>query len=278
MLTCLCLIDLRSPVSTFKACLSHACDCSSVPIVCACFVVACCSVILRTSTIWDTNSHSLSEMIAVGRYACLVMMWKKKFSNCFSILTCCRGGEWVSEEYNHAVTIISLPPDGCSSGILSFSMISSGPVMCSLGICRGWICHQFGILWCIAHKTWPTSWLLLPRSVSNTILCVHLWSLWFQDSYHIVRAGSRVLHQQVVCSRELGRSWWYQVFFVVISEHWTIFEDDAIFICFAVLFCQSVVSNTSLSGWPSNLFFKCFRTRSTSCYTRISAFALILIL
>ena len=57
---------------------SDACDRSSIPIVCSGFIVACCSVIPRTSgtalTTWDKNTDLLSEMIVVGRYVCLVKM------------------------------------------------------------------------------------------------------------------------------------------------------------------------------------------------------------
>ena len=51
---------------------------SSIPIVCACFVVACCRVIPRTSATslitWDMKTDPLSEMIVVDKQACLVTM------------------------------------------------------------------------------------------------------------------------------------------------------------------------------------------------------------
>ena len=78
MLIFLCHMDLHSLVSIFRVLLSEACNCSSFPIVCACFVVACCRVIPRisvTSSItWDMNTDLLPEMMVVGKQACLVMI------------------------------------------------------------------------------------------------------------------------------------------------------------------------------------------------------------
>ena len=70
----LCHWVLRSPrnlFSVFSLVLTDACVHSEIPIVCACFVVACCNYTPRTvatsEIIWDTNTDPLTEMILVGR-------------------------------------------------------------------------------------------------------------------------------------------------------------------------------------------------------------------
>ena len=88
MLTYLCHMDLLSPVFIFHVFLNEAFVCSNIPIVFACFVVACCRVILRTSVTslitWDMNTDPLSDMIVVGKYGCLVMMLNMSFAIVFA--------------------------------------------------------------------------------------------------------------------------------------------------------------------------------------------------
>ena len=78
MLKFLCQFDRLSHVSILTFFCSETCVLSSTSLVCACLVVAWSIVMSRTSATslitWDMKIDLLSEMIVVGKYACLIMM------------------------------------------------------------------------------------------------------------------------------------------------------------------------------------------------------------
>ena len=133
MLTYFCYNNFRPPVLTFNACMIDTGVRSNMPIVCACFVMACFKKYPGRRVVslitWDVDAVRLSERSVVGKEACLVMMLKLTLAIALASWLDVGYVNKKRENTSLAVTIFSYPMDGCNSGTKSLCMASSGAKM-----------------------------------------------------------------------------------------------------------------------------------------------------
>ena len=151
LLTDLFHSDLRSPVSIFIVFLSEAIVRSSIPIFCACIVLAWSMLIPRTSATssitWDTKADLLPELIVVGKYWWLAMVLIMTLATVFESYST----EWYANRYlentSMVVTMFSTPPEGGSSGTKPFCMAFPVSVICSIVFCMVWVGESVFVAW-----------------------------------------------------------------------------------------------------------------------------------
>ena len=188
MLTYLCHIDLHLTVTFFSGLLSEAWFFSNPSFVCACLVVAWSRRIYVTSATplinCDTKADPLSEMIVLGKQACLVMIVFRTFSNFMAFQICVRRANNFLKNISMFLTMYSLPPDGGRSEIRSTCMASLSLVLWSLRICSSGRMNLLSNLNSLTHCSHDMTHFLTNFAVfgSKFYVCTQLLFWWFRSS------------------------------------------------------------------------------------------------
>ena len=156
--------------------------------VCACLVVAWSRRIYVTSATplitCHTKADPLSEMIVLGKQACLVMIVFRTLSNFLAFQIRVRKANNFLKNSSIVLTMYSLPPDGGSSEIRSTCTASFSPVTWSLVICCGGRMNLLSNFDSLTHCSHDMIHFLTNFAVFGYIfyVCTQLLFWWFRSS------------------------------------------------------------------------------------------------